>query len=371
MRLNDNISQYRKLAGLSQEQLAERLKVSRQTVSRWENGIASPGMERLYQLGEVLNVSITALLGVQKEEPQDAILRQRELEQQLIAYNRQVAALKNKKRGQILLGAAFAVLLLLIFLLFSQTTGLQQQLQNSKRDVLERISELQNVVVVGNADIKEKLDEHNFLLRSYSFDVQPDQKGGFTLKLLLNPKTISRDMTVQVVDEEGKAYAAKRSADDEFYVSIPVALTDSSIELQLQVEQGGLLTTQTLPKLFPSQWQLLIEGPECGISDHKLDDKTIELTSSGKLRFSSPVASLDAQNGYLLLTSGADQIAKYQLDFSQGIAGEDGTKILSYHMSGKAPSNCMEQGVVITYCIWDNWGRYYEDELMSVSSGVE
>ena len=36
--LNENIKKYRKAKGLSQEELAERLNVVRQTVSKWENG---------------------------------------------------------------------------------------------------------------------------------------------------------------------------------------------------------------------------------------------------------------------------------------------------------------------------------------------
>lgn len=74
MNLGQNIAQLRRQAGLSQEQLAEQVGVSRQAVSKWESGQSLPETERLIALGEALGVSIDALLGqaplphVQQEE---------------------------------------------------------------------------------------------------------------------------------------------------------------------------------------------------------------------------------------------------------------------------------------------------------------
>lgn len=48
--------------GLSQERLAEQLNVSRQTVSKWENGLAVPSGDNLNQLGKALGVSVDFLL---------------------------------------------------------------------------------------------------------------------------------------------------------------------------------------------------------------------------------------------------------------------------------------------------------------------
>ncbi len=48
--------------GISQEKLAEQLNVSRQTVSKWENGLAVPSGDNLNQLGKALGVSVDFLL---------------------------------------------------------------------------------------------------------------------------------------------------------------------------------------------------------------------------------------------------------------------------------------------------------------------
>lgn len=50
-------------AGLSQEELAQKLYVTRQAVSRWENGETVPNTDTLKQLSKLFNVSINTLLG--------------------------------------------------------------------------------------------------------------------------------------------------------------------------------------------------------------------------------------------------------------------------------------------------------------------
>ena len=58
---NQNITYYRKAVGLTQEQLAERLGVTGQTVSKWENSISSPDVAILPQLAASLGVDINAI----------------------------------------------------------------------------------------------------------------------------------------------------------------------------------------------------------------------------------------------------------------------------------------------------------------------
>ena len=62
MKLGDNILKLRKDNHLSQEQLAEKINVTRQTISNWELGETSPNPEQLKLLSKTLNVSIDELL---------------------------------------------------------------------------------------------------------------------------------------------------------------------------------------------------------------------------------------------------------------------------------------------------------------------
>ena len=66
--LSENIRRFRKARGLRQEELAERVHVVRQTVSKWENGLSVPDAEQLRDLAAVLGVSVSALLDLTPED---------------------------------------------------------------------------------------------------------------------------------------------------------------------------------------------------------------------------------------------------------------------------------------------------------------
>ena len=62
MTLGQRIHELRSAAGLSQEQLAERLNVSRQAVSKWELGTSAPDLDRLVLLGNLFGISLDQLV---------------------------------------------------------------------------------------------------------------------------------------------------------------------------------------------------------------------------------------------------------------------------------------------------------------------
>lgn len=62
MNLSDNLKKIRKDNNLSQEQLAEKLGVSRQSVSKWESGLAYPEMDKVLQICQMFNLNVDELL---------------------------------------------------------------------------------------------------------------------------------------------------------------------------------------------------------------------------------------------------------------------------------------------------------------------
>ena len=66
MKLNKNIYNLRKEKGFSQEYVAEKINVARQTISNWELGETSPNPEQLLLLSKVLETSVDNLLGNKK-----------------------------------------------------------------------------------------------------------------------------------------------------------------------------------------------------------------------------------------------------------------------------------------------------------------
>ena len=66
--LKENIKSLRKSKGLSQEELAIKLNVVRQTVSKWEQGLSVPDAEMLISLSEVFETPVSTLLGAKISE---------------------------------------------------------------------------------------------------------------------------------------------------------------------------------------------------------------------------------------------------------------------------------------------------------------
>ena len=66
--LKDNLVMLRKLSGFSQEQIAEKIGISRQAYAKWESGATVPDIERAAQLAEVYGVSLDGLMKTEQAE---------------------------------------------------------------------------------------------------------------------------------------------------------------------------------------------------------------------------------------------------------------------------------------------------------------
>ncbi len=86
--LNEKIREFRIKKGLSQEELADKLCVVRQTVSKWEKGISVPDADKLLALSKALEVSVNVLLGIDEAQNPDEVFNA-------------LSRLKNKRRKTI------------------------------------------------------------------------------------------------------------------------------------------------------------------------------------------------------------------------------------------------------------------------------
>lgn len=94
--LKDNIKSIRKSKGLSQEELAIKLNVVRQTISKWEQGLSVPDSELLVSLSDVLDTPVSTLLGENIAEQKGNSLK--EIAEKLEIINLQLAQRKETKR---------------------------------------------------------------------------------------------------------------------------------------------------------------------------------------------------------------------------------------------------------------------------------
>lgn len=113
--LNENIRNLRKAKGLSQEELAIKLNVVRQTVSKWEKGLSVPDSSMLVLLAEELDTSVSTLLG---ETVQEKCLNEENLKS--ISEKLEVINLQFAKRSE-MKNRTIRYLLILMCVIISTT----------------------------------------------------------------------------------------------------------------------------------------------------------------------------------------------------------------------------------------------------------
>ena len=101
----ENLRLKRRERGLSQEELASRLHVVRQTISKWEKGISVPDSEQLIKIAVILETTVSELLGTQVENEEES----NQLAKELSRINTQLA-IRNHRTRRVLKIVAAALL---------------------------------------------------------------------------------------------------------------------------------------------------------------------------------------------------------------------------------------------------------------------
>ena len=117
---NENLKRLRKEKGVSQEELAVKLNVVRQTISKWEKGLSVPDAQLLISLSEILETPVSVLLG-ETIESKESVSDKNTIAEQLSRINSQLSekTLRNRRIWSIVKIAliSIVVITLLIMLL--------------------------------------------------------------------------------------------------------------------------------------------------------------------------------------------------------------------------------------------------------------
>lgn len=101
MTFSEKLMDLRRKSGLSQEQLADRLGVTRQSVSKWESGTAMPELVKLISLSDIFGVSVDYLVKDYLEEPESADGGDDLSAQQAVRLEKKVDELTNYVKGRV------------------------------------------------------------------------------------------------------------------------------------------------------------------------------------------------------------------------------------------------------------------------------
>ncbi len=124
MEFNNKLYELRKQKGFSQEELANRLNVSRQTVSKWEVGESSPDMEKLVAISELFDISLDELVldkAVKKDEASEQTVKSdlySDIKEHVLTEDNKKKAKKGLKIAGIVLGALLLIDLISMIVYF-------------------------------------------------------------------------------------------------------------------------------------------------------------------------------------------------------------------------------------------------------------
>ena len=138
----ENLKTLRKQKGFSQEELATRLDVVRQTISKWEKNLSVPDADTLIRLAETLEVSVSELLGAKIENENTAS----DVAEQLSRINEQLA-IKNRRSRRIWKIVAIilaAIVLINIFIaVFFSVPNLNEGNQSNQPEITDQIQNIE------------------------------------------------------------------------------------------------------------------------------------------------------------------------------------------------------------------------------------
>ena len=158
MKFDENLRELRKEKGYSQEELAYKLEVTRQTVSKWENGSAMPDLKKLTELAEFFGVSMDDLLGLEVEGESKAGNETSNFEAYVQYTDQRIAALeesrnKETKKKITILICLFTVAILLLFVWFnSYLSGIRIELNTLSNQYVYLYNELNRIGSSGSSD---------------------------------------------------------------------------------------------------------------------------------------------------------------------------------------------------------------------------
>ena len=138
----ENLKTLRKQKGFSQEELATRLHVVRQTISKWEKNLSVPDAGTLIRLAEILEVPVSELLGAKIENENTAS----DVAEQLSRINEQLA-IKNRRSRRIWKIVAIilaAIVLINIFIaVFFSVPNLNEGNQSNQPEITDQIQNIE------------------------------------------------------------------------------------------------------------------------------------------------------------------------------------------------------------------------------------
>lgn len=240
MKFDENLRAFRKQKEFSQEYLAEKMNVSRQTISKWENGTAMPDLKKLTDLASLFDVSMDELLGTSAPDYKTSVSDNAELENLKQTFDEYKT--KNKKLAIAFGAVSTALVVALIF-----TTV---NLSNSVANLQSRVNSLPSGQVIYQNDS----DDDNSILGDvdcYVSKVDKDNPNNVEMTFTYAPKTYVKGTSVKFVVTDAlkstdpqTTFEAELSGNS-FCAVIPIKMSGSNT-VNISVDDGTNVTSEQM-----------------------------------------------------------------------------------------------------------------------------
>ena len=269
MELYEKLYELRRASGMSQEELAEKLGVSRQAVSKWESGATQPELPKLIELSKIYQVSVDALLSLEHAKEQqdrspaaEGASRNTTEDASAAKPDFRTFCVQHKK---IVGGAAVALAALIavgahynnrINTLSMQVNDLRSQLYSVQSNLSNQIDGISN-------NVSDILTRESSLISQYNYEITNVdlKKQECTIAFSLLPKTISEGTTVIIgvtdhgnsspLDSYRPGYSADLTQDGFGYLhgSVTVPLSDE-LGVGVNFKHNGETQSEELDTIY-------------------------------------------------------------------------------------------------------------------------
>lgn len=240
MKFDENLRAFRKQKEFSQEYLAEKMNVSRQTISKWENGTAMPDLKKLTDLASLFDVSMDELLGTSAPDYKTSESDNAELENLKQAFDEY--KIKNKKTTIIFGVVSTALVVALIIATVN--------LSNSIANLQSRVNSLPSGQVIYQNDS----DDDGSILSDvdcYVSKVYRDNPDKVEMTFAYAPKTYVKGTSVKFVVTDAlkstdpqTTFEAELSGNS-FCAVIPIKMSGSNT-VNVSVDDGTNVTSEQM-----------------------------------------------------------------------------------------------------------------------------
>ncbi|MGN1328842.1 MAG: helix-turn-helix domain-containing protein [Eubacterium sp.] len=282
MKFNENLRNLRREKDLSQEALATDMNVSRQTISKWENGTAMPDLKKLTELAEYFNVSMDTLLGTVVEKSCEDSAENNSSDNDnlmqyindLLAYSEANQNAQNKKT----IRRFYTILIVVIIAFALMLISIQNSFSNDINNLSQSLNILQNNINnLNNGNYAE--DDYDSNITSKIISLGKDKPYIANVHFEYSPKSYPKNAEIYFLVPQNQGDAKKVQAILEngvFTADAEVDITANK-EIYICIDDGNTVEKKTVPTYFVSDcFEITIQSSSEGTADTEYDpnDKT-------------------------------------------------------------------------------------------------